>query len=209
MLRSLHFITLVLAVAIGVSLPLTARAEGAGMFAPDRVGRWYGGGGLGGFSEESNFQLGNEDGRFGNFISGGYRLGSWIALEADGLISLQEVDAPSTIFAPTSRTDLTTAGIGAVVKFILPMDRVEIYAGGGLGVYTSRIRTETAIGDIERDDTDIGYQALAGLDVFVSRRVSLGLEYRKFKLDANFGPTIPGKLEVGGDFFFATVRGHF
>ena len=95
------------------------------------------------------------------------------------------------------------------MKFILPLDRVEIYAGGGLGVYTSRIRTETAFGDIGRDDTDIGYQALAGLDVFVSRRVSLGLEYRKFTLDANFGPTIPGKLEVGGDFFFATVRGYF
>lgn len=209
MFRPLQSISLALTIAIGISLPLTARAHTVGMFAPDRVGRWYGGGGLGGFSEESNSELRNEDGRFGNFISGGYRLGSWIALEADGLISLQEVDAPLTITAPTSRTDLTTAGIGAVVKFILPLDRVEIYAGGGLGVYTSQIRTETAIGDIERDDTDIGYQALVGLDVFVSRRISVGLEYRKFKLDANFGPTIPGKLDVGGDFFLATVRGHF
>lgn len=209
MFRPLQSISLALTIAIGISLPLTARAHTVGMFAPDRVGRWYGGGGLGGFSEESNSELRNQDGRYGNFISGGYRLGSWIALEADGLVALQKVDAPSTISAPTSRTELTTAGIGGIVKFILPLDRVEIYAGGGLGVYTSQIRTETAIGDIERDDTDIGYQALVGLDVFVSRRISVGLEYRKFKLDANFGPTIPGKLDVGGDFFLATVRGHF
>jgi hypothetical protein len=44
---------------------------------------------------------------------------------------------------------------------------------------------------------------------FVSRHVSVGIEYRKFKLHADLEPTIPGKIDAGGDFLFATVRGHF
>ena len=39
--------------------PLIAGADSTGMFAPERVGRWYIGGGLGGFKEESNSQLKN------------------------------------------------------------------------------------------------------------------------------------------------------
>ncbi len=47
------------------------------------------------------------------------------------------------------------------------------------------------------------------MDVFVTRRISMGLEYRRLKLDANLGPLIPGDLDMGGNFLFATVRGHF
>lgn len=43
----------------------------------------------------------------------------------------------------------------------------------------------------------------------MSRRISVVHEYRKFKLDADFGSLIPGTLDMGGDFFFATVRGRF
>jgi opacity protein-like surface antigen len=50
---------------------------------------------------------------------------------------------------------------------------------------------------------------VAGADFFVSRRVSVGLEYRRLKLDANLGALVPGDLDMGGDFLFATVRGHF
>jgi hypothetical protein len=50
---------------------------------------------------------------------------------------------------------------------------------------------------------------VAGADFFVSRRVSVGLEYRRLKLDANLGDLVPGDLDMGGEFLFATVRGHF
>lgn len=190
--------------------PLIAGADSTGMFAPERVGRWYLGGGLGGFWEESNSQLQNQDGQYGSFFSGGYRVTPNIALEIDGLYASQRMDTPPTIPAPAGRTQLHSAGAGGVVKFILPLDRVELYAGGGLGVYTSQLRTEAAPDDIRQEDTNnIGYQALVGADFFVSRYVSVGVEYRRFKLDADFGATIPGKIDAGGDFLFATLRGHF
>lgn len=193
-------LTLSFAIASGV------RAE---MFAPERVGNWYLGGGFGGFGEESNDQLPNADGQFGLFFSGGYRLSPHVALEIDGLFSHQGFDTPA--FAGGARkSDLFTNGVGGVVKFILPLDRVELYAGGGLGVYTSRIEIDGTSVEDNEDDTNIGYQALIGADFYVSRRISVGVEYRKFKLEADFGGTLPGgKLDTGGDFLFATVRGHF
>ena len=190
--------------------PLIAGADSTGMFAPDRVGRWYIGGGLGGFREESNSQLQNQDGQYGSFFSGGYRVTPYMALEIDGLYSSQKMDTPPTIPNSAGRTQLHSAGVGGVVKFILPLDRVELYAGGGLGVYSSQLRVDALPDDIQQEDTNnIGYQALVGVDFFVSRYISVGVEYRKFKLDADFGATIPGKIDVGGDLLFATVRGHF
>ena len=212
-LRNILF--LIIAVS---AMPLEALAQSAGMFAPERVGRWYLSGGLGGFAEESNSQLANQDGDFGFSVSGGYRLTPHIALEVDALLAHQDFDTPATIPAPflgsvDSRADLYSNGIGVLVKFILPLNRVELYAGAGLGAYVSTLRVEgTVLGapsTIEDDDTDIGYQALVGADLFVSRYVSVGLEYRRLELEASFGALIPGNVDMGGDLFLATVRGHF
>lgn len=200
------------------ALPLEAAAQSADMFAPERVGRWSLSGGLGGFAEEANPQLANQDGDFGLTISGGYRLSPYVALEADALLTHQDFDTPSAIPAPfqgtvDGRADLYTNGIGVLAKFILPLNRVELYVGGGLGAYMTTLRIEgTVLGapaELEDDDTDVGYQVLAGADFYVSRYVSVGLEYRRLKLDANFGALIPGELDIGGELFLATVRGHF
>lgn len=200
------------------ALPLEAAAQSANMFAPERVGRWYLSGGLGGYAEESNPQLANQDGDFGLAISGGYRLSPHVAIEADAMLTHQDFDTPTTIPAPflgtvDSRSDLYTNGLGVLAKFILPLDRVELYAGAGIGFYATTLRVEgTVLGvpaELEDDDTDVGYQAVAGADFFVSRHVSVGFEYRRFKLDANFGALIPGTLDMGGDLYMATVRGHF
>lgn len=199
---------IVAALLVAAALPLTAAAE-TEMFAPDRIGNWYLGGGFGGFSEEDNASVGNPDGQFGLAFSGGYRLTRNIALEIDGLFSHQEFDTP-TYAGGGRRSDIFTNGVGGVVKFILPIDRVELYAGGGLGVYTSRVEIDGPAFEGDEDDTGFGYQLLAGADFFVSRRISVGFEYRKFKLDADFGSTLPGgKIDTGGDFLFATVRGYF
>lgn len=190
------------------ALPTAALAE-TEMFAPDRIGNWYIGGGLGGFREQDNSQIGNADGDFGAAFSGGYRLSRSIALEVDGLLSHQEFDTPASA-GGGRRSDLLTNGAGGVVKFVLPLNRVEFYAGGGLGLYTSRVEIDGPLLETEEDDTNVGYQLLAGADFFVSRRISVGFEYRKFKLDADFGSAVPGgKADTGGDFGFATVRGYF
>ncbi len=206
-----------LVLAVLAILPLHAEAQ-VRMFEPERVGHWYMSGAVGAFSEESNSQLVNQEGQFGLAISGGYRLTPHVALEIDGLFAFQRIDTPSTIppsalGSPDSRADLYSGGIGGLVKFILPLDRVELYVGGGLGIYTTTLLVEGSVlgvhTELTENDTDVGFQAVAGADFFVSRRLSLGLEYRRLKLDANFGALIPGELDMGGDFLFATVRGHF
>jgi opacity protein-like surface antigen len=189
--------------------PVIAGADSTWMFEPERVGRWYIGGGLGGFREESNSQLQNQEGQYGGFFSGGYRATPNIALEIDGLFLYQRLDTPPTVFTSDGRSRLNSAGAGGVVKFILPLGRVELFAGGGLGIYSTVLRVKDSPFHSERDDTDLGYQGLVGADFLVSRKVSIGLEYRKFKLEADLEPTIPGKIDVGGDFLFVTVRGHF
>lgn len=189
--------------------PFIAGADSTGMFAPDRVGRWYLGGGVGGFWEESNAQLQNQSGQFGGFFSGGYRAAPNIALEIDGLSSYQRIDTPPSVSTSNGRSQLTSSGVGGVVKFILPLDRIELYAGGGVGAYNTVLRVRDNPFRTEEDDTNIGYQGLIGADYFLTRNFSVGLEYRKLKLDAKLEPTIPGKIDAGGDFLFATFRGHF
>lgn len=206
MLRLTHWTSLTLAV-IALS-PLIAGAD-TGMYAPERVGRWYIGGGLGGFREESNSQLQNQDSQTAGFFSGGYRVAPNIALDIDGLFFNQRVDTPPTVSTSETRSRLTTAGAGGVVKLILPLDRLELYVGGGLGIYTTTLRINDSSFRGEDNDTDLGYQGLIGADILVSRYVSVGIEYRKFKLKADLEPAFAGKIDGGGDFLFATVRGHF
>ncbi len=211
-IRWSHVVLALLAV-----IPMHAQAQ-VKMFEPERVGRWYVSGAVGAFNEETNSQLVNQDDQFGLAIGGGYRLTPHVALEIDGLFASQRIDTPATIPAsalgtPDSRASLYSGGIGGLVKFILPLDRVELYVGGGLGIYTTTLLVEGdlqgAHTELTENDTDAGFLAVAGADFFVSRRVSVGLEYRRLKLDANFGALIPGDLDMGGDFLFATVRGHF
>lgn len=199
-------------------LPLNALADSTqGMSVADRVGHWYIYGGAGGFMEDSNPQLNNQSGQFGLSLGGGYRLTRNIALEADMLYSKQDIDTPASVVGALpgveGRSQLHNAGLGGVVKFILPFDRVELYAGGGLGVYTTTFHAEgNAFGGtttLEDNDRNVGYQGILGADFYLIRSISVGLEYRKLKLDANLGPITSGKIDAGGDFVLLTVRGHF
>jgi opacity protein-like surface antigen len=207
-----HFVLALLAV-----MPMHAGAQ-VKMFEPERVGHWYLSAAVGAFSEETNSQLVNQDGQFALAISGGYRLTPHVALEIDGLFASQHIDTPPTVppsalGSPNGRADLYSGGIGGLVKFILPLDRVELYVGGGLGLYSTTLLVKGSVlgahTELTESDTSVGYQAVAGADVFVTRRISMGLEYRRLKLDANLGPLVPGDLDMGGNFLFATVRGHF
>jgi opacity protein-like surface antigen len=203
--------------ALVAVIPMHAEAQ-VKMFEPERVGHWYLSAAAGAFSEKTNSQLVNQDGQFGLAISGGYRLTPHVALEIDGLYASQHIDTPLTVppsalGSPNGRADLYSGGIGGLVKFILPLDRVELYVGGGLGIYSTTLLVKGSVlgahAELTKSDTSVGYQAVAGADVFVTRRISMGLEYRRLKLDANLGALIPGDLDVGGDFLFVTVRGHF
>lgn len=199
-----------------IALPCAGLAQSNA--AESRIGRWYIGGGFGAFAEEDNAQLGNQDAAAALFFSGGYRASANIAIEADGLGWNQDFATPATISpglisSAEARSDLTTAGISAVIKFIAPLRAVDLYAGVGLGFYNTNLSVEgtgaSAGLKIDETETDLGYQLLVGTDVYVSRRISVGLEYRWLKLDTNFEPYIAGELDTGGQFFLMNVRGHF
>ena len=70
-----------------------------------------------------------------------------------------------------------------------------MYLGGGLGIYNTTLWT------------DAGFQTVAGMDLFVSRHMSIGVEYRRLKFDAVLGSVAPG-LDLGGELLLATVRAH-
>ena len=199
-----------------IALPCAGFAQSYS--AESRIGRWYIGGGFGAFAEEDNAQLRDQDASAALFFSGGYRASPNVAIEADALGWNQDFATPATISpgvisSAEARTDLTTAGVSAVIKFIAPLRAVDLYAGGGLGFYTANLSVEgtgaSAGLKIDETETDLGYQLLVGADVYVSRRISVGLEYRWLKLDTNFEPYVAGELDAGGQFFLMNVRGHF
>ena len=198
----LAFVALVLAGFAG---------HAAAQAGENRAGHWYIGGGLGGFSEEDNPQITGQDAEFGSFFSGGYRASPNVAVEATAMSWTQDFATPiGTLPGQDPRTDLSSFGIGALVKFILPLDSVDLFAGVGLGLYATNLHVEGGGGtEIDETDTDLGLQAVLGADVFILRNISVGLEYRWMKLNANFEPVIADELDIGGHFFFATVRGYF
>ena len=185
-------------VALLALIPVCSHAQST-MFEPERVGRWYLSAEAGTFKEGSNSQL-DLDGRFGAAIGAGYRITPHFALEIEGLFASQVLDTPSTVAGVAlgsidGRANIYTRGVGSLLKFVLPLDRVELYVGGGIGVYNTSFWT------------DVGFQTVAGADVFVSRHISLGVEYRRLKFNAVLGSFVPG-LDLGGDLLLATVRGH-
>ncbi len=182
-----------LILAVVAVIPMWGHAQ-VKVFEPERVGRWYLSGAAGAFNKETDSDLVNQDGQFGLAIGAGYRLKPHVALEIDGLFASQRVDPAWVSGNADGRANLY--GFGGLVKFILPLDRVELYVGGGLGLYSTTLWK------------DVGFQGVAGLDLFVSRRMSVGLEYRRLKLDVFLGALVPD-FDMGGDFLFATVRGHF
>jgi opacity protein-like surface antigen len=164
------------------------------MFEPERVGRWYLSGAGGSFKQDTDADIGKYHGQYGLAIGAGYRLRPHLGLEIDGLFASQRFEIDSAVISTDAHANLT--GIGGLVKLILPLDRVELYVGGGVGIYSTTFWS------------DVGFQGVAGLDLFLSRHLSVGVEYRRLKLDAFVGALVPG-FDLGGDFVFATVRGHF
>ena len=179
--------------------------------AESRIGHWYIGGGFGAYAEEDNPQLSSQDAGAAFFFSGGYRASPNIAVEADALVWNQDFAAPSTIPNAQGRSDLTSTGVSAVIKFIAPLKAVDLYAGGGLGFYATNLNVDVGSSgaEIDETETDLGYQLLVGADVYISRKLTIGLEYRWLNLQTNFEPYIAGDLDAGGQFFLMNIRGSF
>ncbi len=196
----------------GFSLSCSAIAQASAV--KDRIGRWYIGGGFGAHVEEDNSQLNGEDAGAALFFSGGYRVSPNVALEADFLGWSQDFSTPASISpgilgSADARTDLESSGLGVVIKFVAPLQAVDLYAGGGIGYYATNLSVNGTGGGVDETQREPGYQLLFGADVYVSRKISAGLEYRWLNLEANFEPFVAGEIDAGGQFLLVNIRSHF
>ncbi|UCH47142.1 MAG: porin family protein [Betaproteobacteria bacterium] len=196
------------------ALTLTFSALAQSSAGKDRIGSWYIGGGFGAYAEEDNSQLSSQDAGGALFFSAGYRASSNVALEADFLGWNQDFLTPTSISpgilsSADAGTDLESSGLGAVIKFIAPLNVLDLYGGVGVGYYLVNLSVNGSGGGVDETERELGYQLLFGADVYVSRKISLGLEYRWLELEANFEPYIAGAIDAGGQFLLVNIRGHF
>ena len=201
-----------LALALLAAPPALAQAPGE-----ERVGRPYLYGGLGGVDPERNPQLANPSGQLALALGLGYRQSRYLAWEAELAHHSQRVDTPTNLQGPfffvnvSGRTELFTTGAAASARLIYPGGRFEPYVGGGLGLYRSTLRVPAEVFGIsgstfEKNDTELGLHVLAGADYHFGQRASVGLQYRKVQVDADFGPEIAGTVKAGAELLLAQFR---
>ena len=187
--------------------------------APEQAGKKYFYLAAGSFNPDGNSQLRNPSGQYGLALGFGSRYSRHVAWEVEFFNHAQRVDTPfnvpPTFLATTEgRADIESHGLAGNVRLIYPVGRFEPYVGGGIGVYRTTLEIQRCFvifcSDIKKSDSDIGLQLLAGMEYhFGERGNSVGLQYRKLKLDASFGPEVRGTVHVGGDFLLVTFRTSF
>lgn len=205
--------------------PVPSRAAPAA--AAERPGRFYAFAGFSAFAPQKNSGLQNERGSLANGIfGGGYRISPSLAAELNFLFDYHRLDTPASAqpvgsFQPgTLKSYLSTSGLAATAKFSFAADRLEPYAGGGIGVYSTRfLTTSEATGcvnncsdtgpRVSERSTDVGYHALVGGDFHVTRKDMFSAEIRYLYLKADFGSVLPGKTNVGGVFLWMGYRRAF
>jgi opacity protein-like surface antigen len=205
-------------VAITLLVLLLAPVSGATL-AQQEAGAakpWSFGIGLGGFDpDDGSGQLKNQSGQYSLFLDVAYRYSENVRFAFDMFADEQRFDTPATVIAPflgtlDGRARVSGGGFNAVAKFGMPMGRFEPYVGAAVGLYfNSMIVTGSVLGlpaRAEEDDSGIGEQLLAGVNVRVSGNWSLGFEFRRTFLKADFGPLTDGEVDIGGDSYLLTAR---
>jgi hypothetical protein len=193
-----------------LTLALTSAFAAWGADAPstDKLRQFYGSAALGGFMENSNAgHFNNEQGKFAGYVGFGWRYLPNISLEAEVIGYSQEVDTPSGYMpgngSADNRSSVTVVGIVPQIKYVIPMNTMDFFMGGGFGIYSA---TGTVTGKINNTDfraneTDaaIGAQVVVGVDFKFAERYSLGIEGRHTWFKANLSNFSNGKVDLGGD----------
>jgi opacity protein-like surface antigen len=109
-----------------------------------------------------------------------------------------------------ARMRLTSAGIAGNAKAVYDFPKGAVYAGAGLGIFWSDIEvTGTIVGfpaSRTETDTSFGSQVIAGGEIAVGKASRIGLEYRRVRLQANFGDLSGGNVDIGGRYVALTFR---
>lgn len=118
-----------------------------------------------------------------------------------------EYDTPPSVVGDPwtvidDRVGVSSSGLALDASLIHAGADLQIYAGAGLGFYSSTLTIRGTTfglpGSAEEDDTDWGRHAHAGVSFRAGRRWWLGLEVRRLWLEADFGAVTPEAVEVGG-----------
>ena len=212
--------------AVPVPAPAVPAAAPAKQTADTGPGRFYAFGGFAGFAPQKNGQMQGERDKFALIAGGGYRITPDLAFELNYLFDYRRLDTPASAqptgaFQPgTLKSYMSTSGLAATVKFSFTVDRLSPYAGGGLGVYSTRFQTTSEAPSctnncndtgprVSARSTDLGYHALIGADFHVTRKDMVSAEIRYLKLEADFGSVLPGNINAGGTFFWLGYRRAF
>lgn len=189
-----------------------------GVGCPQEVGdsAWSFGFALGSLRpEDSTGKLKNQGGQYALALDSTYRLsGNWY-LGADLFAYGQRFDTPPSVVPPAfgtvdGRAHVAGGSLGVVVKYSVPVGRLDAYVGGGAGVYFNSMRVTgstfglPAHGEV-RDDR-IGQQILAGISYRIGNDWSVGIEWRRIFLQANFGALSNGPVDLGGDSYMIAFR---
>ncbi len=190
--------------------PCSAWAEDE-IFAPERIGMLSWNIGLGSFTPDSNSQLGEPHGEYFFPMAIGYRQSATLEWDFDLTFAHQTVKTPSTIAPPgqgtffqgtvDARSSIDTEGFAGTVRYFFPQGQLEPYVGGGIGLYKTRFAaTGQQLGfpmEAETSSTDLGFQFVAGLDIYITRKTAVAVELRNVKVNAGLGYGI-GNIRAGG-----------
>ncbi|HKU46178.1 MAG TPA: outer membrane beta-barrel protein [Burkholderiales bacterium] len=157
------------------------------------------------------------DGLFNLDFGFGGRYSRHLAWEVGWVYYYQDTNTPAALGIQGLGSDkgsLTGSGFGGLVKLVQPVGSADFYVGAGLGYYASELSASTInpltfqIRSVDRRDKGWGTQYVAGMDLRASPRFTLGIQYRRVVLDADFGPGI-GTIDNGGGMWQLLFRSTF
>jgi opacity protein-like surface antigen len=159
----------------------------------------------------------NFDSGFNFEVAAGSRMTENFAIEAGiGVYGTKLKDEVGNRLSSTAAVAAIPITFSAIA--IVPLKKVDLYAGAGIGLYTAALATSTATryGTIDTDykSESFGYHVFCGIDLNLSSNVAIGAEYKYVNSEAEFTPDsdlYSDKLtmQIGGSMVNAGLKFRF
>ena len=162
---------------------------------------------LGFMSSDNESKLGDDDGAGMLIAAYEYRPNRHFAVGGEFQViahSYRPSATPAGFFTDPDRdSDVDSGGFAGTVRGFVPLGSVDMYGGGGLGLYYSQLAitgtTNGVDGIFYETDSGFGYFAMVGADIALARQHRLTVEFRKLWLKADFDKLGGGEVDIGGD----------